>query len=112
VTSYTINGAVSGFSTKPTGVPNVSYKLPLFRIDYMMFWESDENQPSYYDNAASQPNEGVSQRHNGGIVMGMFGGQTEFIKYRAYLAEAGDRNGNPGRRPGRMWCNPGSATGD
>jgi prepilin-type N-terminal cleavage/methylation domain-containing protein len=111
VCSYTMNGSVSGFRTDPTGRPFVSYKLAQFRPHYMIYWESDERQPSYYDNVASRPDEGGSQRHNGGIVMGMFGGQTEFIKFRAYAMEAGI-GGFRGQRPGRMWCNPGSPTGD
>ena len=111
VSSYTMNGSVSGFKTSPTGRPYVSYKLALFRPHYMIYWESDERQPSYYDNVASQPDEGGSLRHNGGIVMGMFGGQTEFIKYRSYAMEAG-LGGFRGQRPGRFWCNPGSRTGE
>ena len=111
VTSYTMNGSVSGFTTAPTGRAWVSYKLSQFRPHYMLYWESDERQPSYYDNAASEPDEGASLRHNGGIVMGMFAGQTEFIKYRAYAMEAGI-GGYRGQRPGRLWCNPGSPTGD
>ena len=111
VCSYTMNGSVSGFTTAPTGRQYVSYKMSQFRPYYMLYWESDERQPSYYDNVASEPDEGASLRHNGGIVMGMFGGQTEFIKYRAYAMEAG-MSGYPGRRPGRFWCNPGTRTGD
>ena len=111
VTSYTMNGSVSGFTTAPTGKPYTSYKMALFKPHFMIYWESDEKQPSYYDNATSQPDEGGSQRHNGGIVMGMFGGQIEFIKTRAYFQEAG-LGGFRGQRPGRMWCNPGSRTGD
>ncbi len=111
VCSYTMNGAVSGFQTSPTGKPYVSYKLALFRPHYMIYWESDERQPSYYDNVASTPDEGASVRHSGGIVMGMFGGQTEFIKFRAYAMEAGI-GGFRGQRPGRFWCNPGRPTGD
>ncbi len=110
VTSYTMNGSVSGFQTSPTGKPWVSYKMSQFRPEFMLFWESDEKQPSYYDNATSNPTEGVSQRHSGGIVMGMFGGQTEFIKFRLYALEAGI-GGFPGQRPGRLWCNPGSRDG-
>jgi len=110
VTSYTMNGSVSGFGTTPTGVPFVSHKLARFKSDAMIYWESDENQPSYYDNATSSPNEGGSLRHSGGIVMGMFGGQTEFIKFKNYAREAG-LGGFPGMRPGRMWCNPGSPNG-
>ena len=111
VCSYTINGSVSGFGTTPTGIPFVSYKMSQFRANSMIYWESNENLPSNYDNVASRPDEGGSQRHNGGIVMGMFGGQTEFIKFKKYAQEAG-LGGYRGDRPGRMWCNPGSPTGD
>ena len=111
VSSYTMNGSVSAFQTSPTGKPWVSYKMSLFKSHFMIYWESDEKQPSNYDNVASRPNEGGSQRHNGGIVMGMFGGQTEFIKFSKYKFEAGI-GGFPGQKPGRMWCNPGSRTGD
>ena len=111
VCSYTMNGSVSGFGTTPAVVPYVSYKMALFRPDAMIYWESNENLPSNYDNVASSPDEGASQRHNGGIVMGMFGGQTEFIKFTKYAVEAGI-GGYPGIRPGRMWCNPGSPKGD
>ncbi len=104
VCSYTMNGSVSGFKTSPTGKPYVSYKMTQFRSHFMIYWEPDEKQPSYYDNVASEPDEGVSVRHNGGIVMGMFGGQTEFIKYRMYFGELS-------QHPGRLWCNPGSLTG-
>jgi prepilin-type N-terminal cleavage/methylation domain-containing protein len=104
VCSYTMNGSVSGFTTAPTGRPWVSYKMAAFRSHFMLFWEPDEKQPSYYDNVASKPDEGVSLRHNGGIVMGMFGGQTEFIKFKMYWGELS-------QRPGRLWCNPGSKTG-
>jgi prepilin-type N-terminal cleavage/methylation domain-containing protein/prepilin-type processing-associated H-X9-DG protein len=111
VSSYTMNGSVSGFQTSPTGIPYVSYKLARFPQRGMIYWESDENQPSYYDNVASKPDEGGSQRHNGGIVMGMFDGHTEFIKFKQYAMEAGI-GGYRGDRPGRMWCNPGSPTGE
>jgi len=110
VCSYTMNGSVSGFKTNPTGKPYVSYKMAQFKPQYMIYWESDERQPSYYDNVASEPNEGCSQRHSGGIVMGMFGGHTQFIKYKAYAYEAGI-GGYPGQRPGWAWCNPGSKNG-
>jgi hypothetical protein len=77
----------------------------------MVYWEGDENKPENFDNVASTPDEGVTRRHNTGSVMGMFGGQTEFIKFRAYALEAGI-GGFRGDRPGRFWCNPGSRTGE
>jgi prepilin-type N-terminal cleavage/methylation domain-containing protein len=104
VCSYVMNGSVSGFTTSPTGKPFTSYKMAQFRPHYMLYWEPDERIPSYYDNVASNPDEGCSQRHSQGIVMGLFGGSTEFIKYKTYQIEL--RN-----RPGRLWCNPGSPNG-
>ncbi len=108
--SYMMNAAVSAYTTGPTG-PWTTYKLSQFRPDAMLYWEANERLPSNYDNAASRPDEGVTQRHGDGSVMGMFGGQTEFMKFQNYVEEAGI-GGYPGVRPGRFWCNPGSATGD
>ncbi|MBM3882826.1 MAG: prepilin-type N-terminal cleavage/methylation domain-containing protein [Verrucomicrobia bacterium] len=110
VSSYVMNGAVSGYSTGPSG-QYTTYKASQFMPDRMLYWEADERQPSNYDNVASRPNEGVTQRHNTGVVMGMFGGQTEYMKYKQYYQEAGI-GGYPGIRPGRFWCNPGTRTGD
>jgi prepilin-type N-terminal cleavage/methylation domain-containing protein len=104
VCSYVMNGSVSGFSSNPTGKPYTSYKMFQFRPHYMLYWEPDERIPSYYDNVASNPSEGCSQRHSQGIVMGLFGGSTEFIKYKTYQSELL-------QKPGRLWCNPGSSNG-
>jgi prepilin-type N-terminal cleavage/methylation domain-containing protein len=110
VGSYVMNGAVSGYSTGPSGLWT-TYRLAQFQPHYMLYWEADERLPSNWDNVASEPDEGVTLRHNSGSVMGMFGGQTEFMKFKAYYIEAGI-GGYPGIRPGRFWCNPGSKTGD
>jgi prepilin-type N-terminal cleavage/methylation domain-containing protein len=110
VCSYMMNGAVSGYNTGPRG-PYTTYKLTQFQSHYMLYWEANEIAPENYDNVASTPDEGVTRRHNTGSVMGMFGGQTEFIKFRSYAQEAGI-GGFRGDRPGRFWCNPGSRTGE
>ncbi len=110
VSSYMINGAVSSYGTGPSG-DWTTWKMSAFQPDFMLFWEADEKLPSNYDNVASRPNEGVTQRHNTGSVMGMFGGHTEFMSYKNYIQEAGI-GGFPGMRPGRFWCDPGSRTGD
>ncbi len=110
VGSYVMNGAVSGYSTGPRGA-YTTYRMAEFQPDRMLYWEPDEKQPSYFDNVASTPDEGVTQRHNTGTVMGMFGGQTEYMKFKTYYIEAGI-GGYPGIRPGRFWCNPGSRRGD
>ena len=108
---YVMNGSVSAFGTSPTGRPYVSYKMALFKAHYMIYWEPDEQNSEYYDNLASTPNEGCTRRHNDGVVLGLFGGTTEYMKFKAYAQEAGI-GGYRGVRPGRFWCNPGSRTGD
>jgi len=110
VGSYMINGAVSGYSTGPRG-NYTTYKIDQFKPEYMLYWEADERLPANWDNSASRPDEGVTQRHNTGTVMGMFGGQTEYMKFKQYYVEAGI-GGFRGNRPGRFWCNPGSKTGE
>ncbi|MBL9136317.1 MAG: type II secretion system protein [Verrucomicrobiales bacterium] len=110
VGSYVMNGAVSGYSTGPRSLYD-TYKISQFGADRMVYWEADEKQPSNWDNASSRPDEGVTQRHNTGSVMGMFGGHVEFMKFRKYYEEAGI-GGYRGIRPGRFWCNPGSKTGE
>ena len=56
VCSYTMNGAVSKYSTGPRG-PYTTYKQSDFRPTDMMYWESDEKQPANYDNVASTPDQ-------------------------------------------------------
>lgn len=112
VSSYVMNGAVTSYTTSPPGRPQwTTWKISEFRPDFMVYWEADEKQPANYDNVASQPSEGVTQRHKTGTVMGMFGGQFEYMKFLNYAKEAGI-GGFKGNRPGRFWCNPGSKTGD
>ena len=111
VCSYMMNAAVSAYTTGPPGRPWGTYKMTQFQSHYMLYWEADEKQPSNYDNVASRPDEGVTRRHNEGCVMGMFGGQTEYVKFKIYAGEAG-LGGYPGVKPGRFWCNPGSPRGD
>jgi len=110
VGSYMMNGSVSGFTTGPSGMWS-TYKMTQFQPHYMLYWEADERLPGNYDNVASYPDEGVTLRHNSGTVMGMFGGQTEFMKFKAYYIEAG-MSPYRGVKPGRFWCNPGSKTGE
>ena len=110
VGSYVMNGAVSGYSTGPRG-NYTTYKITQFQPHYMLYWEADERQASNWDNVASDPDEGVTVRHNTGSVMGMFGGQTEYMKFKVFFQEAGI-GGYPGAKPGRFWCNPGSPRGE
>jgi len=98
-TSYVMNWVVSGYQAAPTGIRWVSYKLSRFPSQAMIYWENNERDPTRYDNVASMPNEGVTRRHNGGSVLGMFDGHTTFMKFTEFAREAGI-GGYPGIRPG------------
>jgi len=111
VSSYVMNGAVTAYGTSPNGVEWSSFKMGQFQSDSMIYWEADEAQPSNYDNVASRPNEGVTERHNLGVNLGMFGGHVEYWKFRAYYMEAGIKPFR-GNRPGRFWCDPSTPDGD
>ena len=104
VSSYMMNGAVSRYSDNGPRGQYTTYKQSDFSPVAMLYWEADEKLPANYDNVASTPDEGVTRRHNTGVVMGMFGGQTEYMKFKAYNIEVG-------KQPGRFWCVPGSANG-
>src|SRR5258706_15495875 len=86
--SSMMNGAVSGYTTGPRG-PYTTYKMAQFQPHFMLYWEGNEKEPGNYDNVASTPDEGVTQRHVTGSVMGMFGGHTEYMKFKNYAMEAG-----------------------
>lgn len=109
VTSYVMNGAGSGYSPGPRGL-GTTYKVSQFDPDDIMFWETDENIASYWDNAASRPDEGITQRHSIGGVVASIGGHAEYMGFDQYYRIAGT-HGYTGVQPSRLWCNPGTADG-
>lgn len=112
VTSYVMNGAFSSFSTGIEGKKGLTYKANLFTGDDIMYWETDEKTPSFWDNAASFPNEGLTRRHNQGGNVASMGGHVEFMKTISYFKLSGFNRSFGGRRPGRLWCEPKSRFGD
>jgi hypothetical protein len=108
VTSYLMNGAVSGFGQLPQGG---SYKLAQFGPDRVQFWEADDSSPFSFNDGSSYPNEGVSRRHDEGTVVGDFGGSAEFISYRYFYNQAGSGGQPVVPVPNRFWCDPSSANG-
>ena len=112
VTSYVMNGAFSKFSTGIDGKKGVTYKATQFKTDDIMYWETDEKTPSFWDNAASFPHEGLTRRHNQGGIVASVGGHVEFMKTTAYFKLSGFSRDFGGKRPGRLWCEPKSRKGD
>lgn len=114
VGSYLMNGAVSGYGSSLNGKANGTYKAKEFEPDDVIYWESDEREARFWDNAASTPNEGSTSRHNYGANVASMGGHVEYWDFDKFHQMAGISNvrGYPGQKPSRLWCNPGSRNGD
>lgn len=100
LSSYIMNGAVSSFQSRPK-----SFKLGQFRSDAIIFWQANERNPGDFNDASSSPDEGITKLHNLGVTVGVVTGSVEYMKYNAFEREQT-------LHPGRLWCNPGSRTGD
>lgn len=122
--SYIMNSVVDDFEQNSAGRPNngknFSYRLSQFKVDDILFWEADQNDPgftsggtSYFNDGSSSPHEGIGTQHGGkGAMVGLFGGSVQFISYVDYYAMA---NANPGSSPpgplirrNSLWCTPNS----
>jgi prepilin-type N-terminal cleavage/methylation domain-containing protein len=107
-TSYLMNGAVingSGGFDWSAGAVGKTYRNSAFKPTDMLFWETDENDPGYFNDGASRPSEGFSRRHVIGAIVGLTGGHVEFVKWPKYYAMLADPNRNS------LWCYPGSPDG-
>jgi prepilin-type N-terminal cleavage/methylation domain-containing protein len=101
ISSYVLNGAVNGYNR----VVEPSVRLGSLTSEDVAFWETDENEPSFFNDGASYPSEGVSGRHSMGAINATFGGAVSYIKLESWYHEAD----NPSRN--HLWCYPGSANG-
>ena len=78
-TSYLMSGVViPGIGPNDSfdwdrGAQGYTYKSFAFRPTDLLFWESDESNPNNFNDGASEPDEGWTQRHNGGCVTGQDG---------------------------------------
>lgn len=105
VSSYAMNGGVVGYSWA------YEHTHPPARLAQMQpgdcaFWETDEWEPTYFNDGANYPPEGVSRRHNAGGVQALFDGSVSYIKLtKWYQEDMTNTNRN------RLWCNPNSPDG-
>ncbi|MEO6034633.1 MAG: DUF1559 domain-containing protein [Verrucomicrobiota bacterium] len=107
-TSYLMSGVVIkgyGAFDWSSGSIGKTYKNSNFKGTDMLFWETDERDPNYFNDGSSSPSEGLSQRHNIGATLGMIDGHVEFIKWKKYFQLLAETNKNS------LWCYPGSANG-
>lgn len=123
LTSYTWNGAVCGYGggreVANATARGATYKLSGFKATDLLMWESDELDAFNFNDAGQNPanaNEGVSQRHAGGIargptidagggaIVGRFGSSVGFIKWREFTRLR--QTGGVGRS-NELLCGPG-----
>ncbi len=100
ITSYMINGSISGYGSK---LP--VHRLESFEATDLFYWEVDETAtPNYYNDGSSSPNELITRRHAGDLIIGTAGGHPERISWEDYQAELL-------ARPGRFFNSPGRTGG-
>jgi len=99
--SYVMNGAVCGYKR----TLNPPLKLGSFVPEAVCYWETDENDPTFFNDGASNPDEGVSTRHNSGAICATFSGSVSHVKFAAWNRDAAATNKN------RLWCCPISSDG-
>jgi prepilin-type N-terminal cleavage/methylation domain-containing protein len=123
ITSYTWNGAVCGYGggreVANATSRGATYKLSGFKATDFLMWESDELDSFNFNDAGQNPanaNEGVSQRHAGGMarsptidagggaIVGRFGSSVGFIKWREFTRLR--QTGGVGRS-NELLCGPG-----
>jgi hypothetical protein len=105
ISSYAMNGAVVGYSylyehTHPPA------KMGQMQPGDCAFWETDETEPSYFNDGANYPPEGVSGRHLAGGIQAAFDGSVSYIKLEEWY-----REDVTNALRNRLWCNPGSPDG-
>ncbi len=99
--SYAMNGAVIGYDDMV--YPPV--KMSAMRPQDIIFWETDETEPHFFNDGANNPYEGVSARHQEGAISAALDGSVSYIRLRTWDAEVDDPNRN------RLWCYPGTENG-
>jgi len=101
ISSYVMNGAVGGYWR----VRYPSLRLGGFDPQGVIFWETDEQEPGFFNDGASRPEEGVSTRHNIGALCATFGSAVYHAKFRGWYRDIADTNKS------RLWCYPESPDG-
>lgn len=105
ISSYAMNGAVNGFMYFWEH-PEMAYtRLGTMRPTDCAFWETDETDPSYFNDGANFPGEGVSGRHYQGGIQAAFDTSVSYVRLDQWYNDVADTNKN------RLWCYPGTADG-
>lgn len=101
LSSYAMNGAAVGFE-RALFPP---LKMSALKPDDILFWETDETDPTYFNDGANFPAEGVSGRHLNGAINAAVGGSVNYIRLGAWYVQVYDTAKN------HLWCYPDSDDG-
>ncbi len=101
ISSYVMNGAVNGYQRERYP----SLRLGKFNPEDVLLWEADEQDPGFFNDGASKPEEGITMRHEAGALCATFGGVVQYIKFEEWFRELVSTNKS------RLWCYPDSANG-
>lgn len=127
LTSYTFNGCIIDNGTYAGWEKGKARKQTQFRPQDILFWETAESRPFYFNDAGNQPIEGISQRHKankykrevikedwgGQSGMGRMDGSANFIRFRQFMEFAGTTpDGAPTGIPGFRAIPPASDQND
>jgi hypothetical protein len=96
-----MNGAVAGYFR----VRYPPLRLGAFDPEAVLYWETDEQEPGFFNDGASRPDEGVSARHDVGALCATFGGAVYYTKFGEWYREVLSTNKS------RLWCYPESPDG-
>ena len=100
LSTYLFNGALVGFSSRET-----SFKLTsIRRQDGIVLWQGNERSVSGWNDGSSFPYEPITTIHGDGTTVGILSGSVEYLKVRTFNTEQA-------QKPGRLWWNPDSASG-
>ncbi len=127
VSSYVWNGALISFGNLAGWDSRLlTHRITAFKPTVILQWEADEMKPFFFNDCSSFPDEGISQRHGGGIAgnervdvkgggaVGLISGSAMTLKYHKFYELAGRVDGRgAGLRdvPNELWCDPNSARG-
>ncbi|MGD1084798.1 MAG: prepilin-type N-terminal cleavage/methylation domain-containing protein [Verrucomicrobiota bacterium] len=101
ISSYAMNGGVVGYMD----MVYPPQKMSAMWTEACAFWETDENEPQFFNDGANYPSEGVSGRHQAGGVQALFDCSVSYVKTNLWYLDELDTNKN------RLWCYPVTANG-
>ncbi len=107
-TSYLMNGAVingAGSFDWSAGLLGKTYQNSAFKGTDMLFWETDEKDSGNFNDGASKPSEGLTERHSTGAMFAYFDGHADYVKWKKWAQLIADPQKNS------LWCYPKSANG-